>query len=117
MLFFHRVSGMAVLALKHPPSLHLIRKIATCMSAGLAVSVFENYAVLQRPLQPLLKALERVDWASFGLAVQASASPPCWCSSPGSVPSEMSGMVLYQCRIGWDSEDFMWQRSSPDAIL
>lgn len=41
------------------------------MRAGLSVSLFENYAVLQRPVQPLLKALERVDWASFGLTTQA----------------------------------------------
>ena len=33
---------------------------------------FEKYAVMQRPLEPLLKALERLDWASFGLSVQAS---------------------------------------------
>ncbi|CAL5224783.1 g7526 [Coccomyxa viridis] len=37
-------------------------------TTGVAISVFQNYAVLQRPLQPLLKALERVDWASFGLS-------------------------------------------------
>ena len=44
-----------------------------CLSAGLIrVYFFEKYAVMQRPLGTLLKALERLDWASFGLSVQAS---------------------------------------------
>ncbi len=56
------------------PVLQLLENSAACMPAGVAISVFQNYAVLQRPLQPLLKALERVDWASFGLSVQACFS-------------------------------------------
>ena len=43
------------------------------MHAGLSVSIFENYATLQRSLQPFFRVLERVDWGSFGLAVQASS--------------------------------------------
>jgi hypothetical protein len=48
-----------------------MKKNDACVGAGVTVHCFENYAVLQRPLQPLLKALERLDWASFGLTAQA----------------------------------------------
>ena len=48
-------------------------ELPPCHHAGLVgVHCFEMYAVMQRPMQPLLKALESLDWASFGLSVQAS---------------------------------------------
>ena len=48
-------------------------RASPCLSAGsIRVYCFEKYAVMQRPLETLLKALERLDWGSFGLSVQAS---------------------------------------------
>ena len=44
---------------------------------------FEKYAVMQRPLEPLLKALERLDWASFGLIVQAGYNITLDCATHG----------------------------------
>ena len=48
-------------------------RASPCLSTGaIRVYCFEKYAVMLRPLETLLKALERLDWASFGLSVQAS---------------------------------------------
>lgn len=60
-----------------------MKKHDLCVGAGVSVHCFENYAVLQRPLQPLLKVLEHLDWASFGLTVQAG-SPPYLYDAEGS---------------------------------
>ncbi|CAK0787868.1 hypothetical protein CVIRNUC_011090 [Coccomyxa viridis] len=43
-------------------------------TGAIRVYCFEKYAVMLRPLETLLKALERLDWASFGLSVQAIVS-------------------------------------------
>ena len=49
-------------------------ELPPCLSAGsIGVYCFEKYAVMQRPLDPLLKALKRLDWPSFGLNIQANS--------------------------------------------
>ena len=77
------------------------KKHDICVGAGVSVHCFENYAVLQRPLQPLLKALERLDWASFGLTVQAGF-PPYLHEEDGSrrlLPADLiPSFVLFQSR-------------------
>ena len=95
------------------------------MGAGVSVHCFENYAALQRPLQPLLKALERLDWASFGLIVQAGF-PPYLHEEAGSgrlLPADLipSFIVLPKQkpqlkaleRVDWASFGFTVQAGSP----